>query len=311
MKYLQTYKKLNLNENEVFEYLIKTLNDSIFTWDYFVNFKKVKKNIYLIEKELNLLNVLIGKKDIQKEFINLISEYPNIRKVLPIIIAIRKNKLKRLQIIDDFEELTSESKTGLFDPKVKLTSELKEDLLNFFKESGLKEIFEEKNVKNMVDYCFGIEVGMDTNARKNRTGNSMETLVEKIIQKFSEKNNLEYISQATKKKIKEKWDFEIKIDKTNKIFDFAIFQKSKNKIFIIEVNYYSTGGSKLKSTAGEYQYLFNLLNNQGIDFIWITDGKGWLTAKKPLQEIVIHNNYVFNLDLLKHGILEEILNKKD
>jgi len=137
MKYLQTYKKLNLkdDEKEVFEYLIETLTDSIFTWDYFVDFEKVKKNIHLIEKELNLLNVLIGKTDIDKEFINLVSEYPNVRKVLPILIAIRNNKLKDLKIIDDFEELKSESKVNLFNPNVELTSEIKEDLIAFFNDS--------------------------------------------------------------------------------------------------------------------------------------------------------------------------------
>lgn len=309
MNYLQTYKKLNLknDEKEVFEYLIETLTDSIFTWDYFVDFEKVKKNIHLIEKELNLLNVLVGKTDIDKEFINLVSEYPNVRKVLPILIAIRNNKLKDLKIIDDFEELNSESKITLFNPSVELTSEIKGDLIAFFNDSGLKNIFQDKDVKNIVDYCFGVEVGMDTNARKNRTGQAMESIVEKIIQKFAEKNNLEYIPQATQKKIKEKWNFDIELDKTNRIFDFAVFEKSKNKIFLIETNYYGGGGSKLKSTAGEYQYLSDFLKTQGIDLIWITDGLGWKTTKKSLFETFIHNDYLLNIELVKQGILKDII----
>ncbi|MEA3329293.1 MAG: type II restriction endonuclease [Nanoarchaeota archaeon] len=309
MKYLQTYKKLNLKEDEkdIFEYLIETLTDSIFTWDYFVAFEKVKKNIHAIEKELNLLNVLIGKEDIEKEFIALISEYPNTRNVLPILIAIRNNKLKDLKIIDDFEELKSESKIDLFNPTKELTSELKEDLINFFKESGLKDIFQDKNIKNVVDYCFGIEVGMDTNARKNRTGQAMESIVEKIIQKFAEMDNLDYIPQVTQKKIKEKWDFDIEIDKTNRIFDFAVFEKTKNKIFIIETNYYGGGGSKLKSTAGEYQYLSDFLKKQGIDLIWITDGLGWKTTKKSLFETFLHNDYLLNIEMVKQGTLKDII----
>ena len=147
MKYLQTYKKINLKEDEkeVFEYLINTLTDSIFTWDYFVDFEKVKKNITLIEKELNLLNVLIGKEDIEKEFIDLVIDYPNVRKVLPILIAIRNSKLKDLKIIDDFEELNSESKIGLFKPDVELTPELKEDLIAI-NESLTKKNFENVNM---------------------------------------------------------------------------------------------------------------------------------------------------------------------
>jgi type II restriction enzyme len=309
MKYLQTYKKLNLKDDseDIFEYFINTLTDSIFTWDYFVGFEKVKKNLYLIEKELNLLNVLIGKNDIENEFLELIIEYPNVRKVLPILIAIRKNKLKNLKIIDDFEELKSESKIDLFNPNISLNSEMKKDLIIFFKESGLKNIFQDKDIKNIVDYCFGVEVGMDTNARKNRTGKAMESIVEKIIQNFSEKNNLEFISQATQKKIKEKWNFDIKLDKTNRIFDFVVFEKSKNKIFVIETNYYSGGGSKIKSTAGEYQYLFDFLKTQGINLIWITDGLGWKTTKKSLFETFLHNDYLVNIELVKQGILKDII----
>lgn len=309
MKYLENYKELNLKESEkdIFKYLIDTLTDSIFTWNYFVNFKKVKENIYLIEKELNLLNVLIGKEDIEREFINLISEYPNVRKILPILIAVRNNKLKDLKIIDDSLDLKSENKINLFNPKINLTENLKKDLIIFFNESGLKNIFQDKNIKNIVDYCFGIEVGMDTNARKNRSGQSMENIVEKIIETFSKNNNLEYLAQATRSKIKSKWNFDIKLDKTNRIFDFVIYNKDKNKIFIIETNYYGGGGSKLKSTAGEYQYLFDFLKKQNIDLIWITDGLGWKTTTKSLFETFLHNDYLFNIEIIKKGILENII----
>lgn len=309
MKYLKTYKNLNLKDDtdHVFDYLIKTLTDSIFTWDYFVDFEKVKKNIHLIEKELNLMNVLIGKTNIDKEFIDLVTEYPSIRKVLPILVAIRNSKIKELKIIDDFEELISENKKELFNPNQKLTTELREDLLVFFKESGLKEIFQDKDVKNIVDYCFGVEVGMDTNARKNRTGKSMESIVEKIIEKFSQKHKLEYIPQATQSKIKSKWNFDISLDKTNRVFDFVIYNKQKNKIFVIETNFYGGGGSKLKATAGEYKYLHDFFKKQDIDLIWITDGLGWKTAKKPLFETFIKNDYLFNIDMIRKGVLKDIL----
>jgi type II restriction enzyme len=309
MKYLKAYEKINLQNNEklIFQSLVDTFTDSIFTWDYFIDFEKVKKNIHLIEKELNLLNVLIGKQNIEEEIISLISEYPNVRKVFPILIAIRGSKLKDLKIIDDFKELTSENKIDLFKPNIKLTDELKEDFLVFFRESGLKEIFQDKDVKNIVDYCFGVEVGMDTNARKNRTGDSMERIVEEIIKTFSEENSLEYIPQATQKKIKERWGFEIKIDKADRKFDFAVFEKTKKKLFVIETNYYGGQGSKLKSTAGEYQYLNDFLKTQNIDLIWVTDGQGWKTSEKALYETFLHNDYVFNIELLKKGVLKEVI----
>lgn len=308
MKQLQIYKDLKLsNEEEVFDYLINSLSSSIFTWDFFTDFEKVKKNVKKIEKELNLMNYLIGKDNLEEEFISLVKEYPKVRKTLPILIAVRDNKLNELNIIDDFEELISENKKILFDINTDLNDELKKDLLVFFKETGLKDLFENKHIKNVVDYCMGVEVGMDTNARKNRTGTSMEKIVEVIIENFSSENDLEFISQATQKKIKDKWNFEIQIDKSNRIFDFAIFNKKSNKLYLLETNYYGGKGSKLKATAGEYQYLHNFLKNQNIDLIWITDGLGWNTTKKGLYETFVHNDYVFNLELIKKGVLKEII----
>ncbi|MFT4243835.1 MAG: type II restriction endonuclease [Candidatus Woesearchaeota archaeon] len=308
MKQLQIYKDLKLsNEEEVFDYLINTLSSSIFTWDFFTDFEKVKKNVKKIEKELNLMNYLIGKENLEEEFISLVKEYPKVRKTLPILIAVRDNKLNELNIIDDFEELISENKKILFDINADLNDELKKDILVFFKETGLKDLFENKHIKNIVDYCMGVEVGMDTNARKNRTGTSMERIVEVIIENFSSENDLEFISQATQKKIKDKWNFEIQIDKSNRIFDFAIFNKKSNKLYLLETNYYGGGGSKLKATAGEYQYVHNFLKNQNIDLIWITDGLGWNTTKKGLYETFVHNDYVFNLELIKKGVLKEII----
>ena len=292
--------------NKNFENSKNTLQDSIFTWDYFTDFEKVKKNVKKIEKELNLLNYLIGKENIEEEFLTLVEEYPKVRKILPILIAIRDDKLSSTPIITNIETLVPENKKYIFhDP---IDKNIKKELLIFFKESGLRDIFESKAIKNLVDYCFGVEVGFDTNARKNRTGDIMEKLVYKFLEEFCNENkNLRFIEQATQKRIKEFFNYDIKIDKNSRRFDFALFNTTRNKLFLIEVNYYSGGGSKLKATAGEYQYLNDFVKSQNIAFIWITDGKGWLTALKPLEETFIHNDYVINLEMLKNGILKEIV----
>lgn len=291
--------------NKNFNNLKNTLQDSIFTWDYFTDFEKVKKNVKKIEKELNLLNYLVGKENLEEEFLTLVEEYPKVRKILPILIAIRDDKLFSTPVITNIETLIPENKKYIFHNPI--DENIKKELLIFFKESGLKDIFESKAIKNLVDYCFGVEVGFDTNARKNRTGDIMEKLVFKFLEEFCEEDkNLQFIEQATQKRIKEFFNYDIKIDKNSRRFDFALFDKTKNRLFLIEVNYYSGGGSKLKATAGEYQYLNNFVKSQNINFIWITDGKGWLTSLKPLEETFIHNDYVINLDMLKNGVLKEI-----
>ena len=189
-------------ETKNFENLKNTLQDSIFTWDYFTDFEKVKINVKKIEKELNLLNYLIGKENIEEEFLSLIEEYPKVRKILPILIAIRDDKLSSTPIITNMETLIPESKKYIFNDEI--NEKIKKELLIFFKETGLKEFFESKVVKNLVDYCIGVEVGFDTNARKNRTGTLMENIVGKYLETFCTKNkNFSFIEQATQKRIKE------------------------------------------------------------------------------------------------------------
>ncbi len=307
MRYINKYKKIGLenNVNTVFNYFIKTLKESIFTWDYFVDWKKINKNIKAIEKELNLLNYLIGKENIETEFLNLIREYPSLRKVLPILIAVRSNKLGDISIITNSENLTYSKILPIFTDSTIQNNEDK--MLKFFNESGLKDIFKDKAIKNLVDYCYGVEVGLDTNARKNRTGNLMEDIIEKFIKRFADRNNLEFITQATKVKIQNRWEFELSIDRYDRVFDFAIYNKKNNKIYLIETNYYSGTGSKLKATAGEYKDLYTFLKNQNIDFIWITDGLGWEKTKNPLFETFNNNDYVLNLELLNQGSLNEII----
>jgi type II restriction enzyme len=138
----------------------------------------------------------------------------------------------------------------------------------------------------------------------------MEGIVSQYLNEFCLRNSdFSYIEQATQKRIKENFDYLIEIDKNSRRFDFALFNANVNKLYLIEVNFYSGGGSKLKATAGEYRGLNDFLKSQGITFIWITDGQGWLTALNPLEETFNHNDYVINLHMLKKGILKEICQK--
>ncbi|WP_428024164.1 type II restriction endonuclease [Arcobacter sp.] len=288
-----------------FRDLIDTLQDSIFTWNYFTDFEKVKLNVKKVEIELNILNYLIGKEDIENEFIQLVEKYPNIRKALPLLIAVRKNKLNETPIITNIDTLIPENKKYIFYDEFKENT--KKELLIFFKESGLKDILENKHIKNLVDYCFGVEVGFDTNTRKNRTGDIMESLVSKFLDEFcNEHSNFSFIEQATQKRIKEYFNYDVKTDKNRRRFDFALYDTKNKKLYLIEVNYYGSQGSKLKATAGEYQYLNDFVKSQNIEFIWVTDGKGWLTALNPLEETFNHNDYVINLEMIKNGILDSI-----
>lgn len=291
-----------MHSTEVFNTFIDTLTNSIKTFEYFVNWDKVNTNVDSIKIELNLLNSLIGVTNLKDEFIDLITKYPETIKALPILLAVRDNKL---DVMEDYENLSLIS----FDFNSLAGIDNAEKYYLFLEKSGLIELFYNRKIKNFVDYVFGVEVGLDSNGRKNRGGSLMERIVEAFIERsISNNNNLEYIHQATPNTIKGKWNYSVNFDKSARSFDCAVFNKETRKLFLIETNFYNGGGSKLKSVCGEFKALFNELHEQNIEFIWITDGKGWLTTKRPLEETFKNNDYIFNLTHLQRGILDEVFN---
>jgi len=288
-----------------FKDFFKTLIDTIKSHDFFVDWNKADENTRKIEKRLSILNYLfrVSKNEFKNEFFKLLNEYPEIIEAFPILLATREKEQTVINK-ENFEIIKYS-----FEKSFIITKELQEKYYIFFKETGLEEMISSKKVKDLIDYVFGVEVGMDTNARKNRTGTSMEKIVEGYIKKFCDDNkNLDFITQASQSKIFEKWKYKFDIDKTDRRFDFAIYNNFNNQIFFVEVNFYGSQGSKLKATAGEYQYLENFLIKQNINLIWITDGLGWNSAKNALEETYNNNRYVINLFMLKNGILKEIIN---
>ena len=290
---------LNKTEDNLFEEITSSFKNKITQWSYFVNWQKVLQNIEPIEKELNLLNYLIGKKDLHKETVDLLLKYPETIKAIPLLLAIRDKSLEVL--IDTRNFIYREFN---FSKKEYSKDEIK-TFADFILKSGLGELLKDKKIKNLVDYATGVEVGLDSNGRKNRGGTLMESLVEEFVRDTCNELHIKYMPQATATKIKEKWDIEIKVDKSSRIIDFAI--NKNGKLYFIEVNFYGGGGSKLKSTATEYIRMNEYWNKQGIEFIWITDGAGWKSTLKPLREYFDKADYLLNLEMLRNNILNVIL----
>lgn len=312
MKYLDYYEKRGLkDEEEVFNFFMKNLQKTILGWDYFVDWRKIKEKVEDLEKELRLLNTLLGKENTEPKFLNLVKEEPRVKKALSLLIAVRANKLRKTYILDKsdlgkrVEDWHVELKNDYFKVKKELNKKTESELLKFYRQSGLKEVFERKDIKDLVDYYFGIEVGMDTHARKTRTGNAMEEVTFHYLNE--EFDNL--IPQATKGKIKEKWGKELILEdiRSDKAFDFAILNDEEEDLYLIEVNYYNVGGTKLKSTAGEYREYEKLINKAGAEFIWITDGLGWKQHENDLFDTFRSNDYLFNLKMISEDVLKEVI----
>lgn len=297
MKYSKIFKdKLNCNSaDEVFNYLIDNLKETIKTWDYFVNWNKVIRNYQDVETSLNLLNTLIGKENIEVVAKNLLKEYPKVIAVIPSLLAYRERKVKLLSNIKNFETTEYD-----FSKPIDL-----DKAVMFLKESGFLKLVSDKTIKSIPDYFIGVEVGLDSNGRKNRSGTSMEDIAEFFIKDICQRKCYEYIPQATADKIKQKWNKDITVTKSSKRIDFAV--NTPNKLYLIETNFYGGGGSKLKSTAGEYAEIYHQWTNDGHQFIWITDGLGWQSTKRPLRDTFDNTDYIINLDMIQKGVLESLL----
>ncbi|MBF0539228.1 MAG: type II restriction endonuclease [Nitrospirae bacterium] len=286
----------------VFAYLTETLKDTIYRWGYFVNWGKVFEHVRDIEISLNTMNYLVGKEDIEGEFSLLLRKQPSISLVIPILIALRQDDFK---ILRDFSSGEFSYKQYSFAHRDKLTEDEIADVVEFARSVGVLDFLKNKKIKNLVDYVVGVEVGLDSNGRKNRGGTEMEGIVESFISDICMRNGLEYIKQATASKIKDKWNLKLVVDKASRIIDFALY--NKRRLYLIETNFYSGGGSKLKSTAGEYKTMHDFWKQAGYGFIWVTDGMGWRCTVLPLQETFNHIDYVLNLDMLAHKLLEDII----
>lgn len=285
--------------NRDFNIWLSTMRDSIATWKYYTDFEKVYSNVESIKVELNILNSLIGSKQIEVEFKKLLQEYPKTLNVVPILLAKREKEIK-------INDAKGEFLFNFSKPNYTIC-----EYTRFMRETGLFDLLEKHIINNLVDYVTGVEVGMDTNGRKNRTGDSMEDLVESYLVKHGLVKDISYFKEMTKSEIESR--FGLNLDcisnqgKTEKRFDFVLYVN--NHIYACECNFYGSSGSKLNETARSYKTL--ALESKDIDgftFVWFTDGIGWNTAKHNLEETFDVLDTIYNLKDLDEGALDKLLN---
>jgi type II restriction enzyme len=304
MKNLNTLSQLGIStSDEGFNYFVQNLRPSLKLWDYFVNWDKVFQNTRALEVQLNIWNYLLGKENFELEFENLLSQHPQIVSAIPTLIVRDAAKSNVFAIIENISDIGAADAAFDFS-KPADTPEARRNALTFVKLSGLERLFKKDGVKNLVDYVLGVEAGLDSNGRKNRSGTSMETVVQAYLENFCANTNYEYLVQATASSIRGKWGFTVPVDKSARRFDFAV--SDGKKLVILEVNFYGGGGSKLKATAGEYVGLDQMITNAGFNFVWVTDGEGWKTTLLPLRAAYEKIGNVWNLNLLNKGCLEEL-----
>ena len=283
--------------NRDFNTWLSGFRDSIADYGYYIDFEKVHRNVESVKIELNILNSLIGSKNIEEDFDNLLKKYPEVLKCIPLLLAVRAN------------EIYCQDKNGGYLYQFNGLSTNRDNYKYFMRETGLFDLLENHIVNNLVDYATGVETGLDSNGRKNRGGHLMEDLVESFIQKAGFIKDVNYFKEMYIHQITDKWNIDLSAisnkGKMEKRFDFVI--KTPKMIYGIETNFYGSGGSKLNETARSYKTLaWETEEIDGFTFVWFTDGKGWTSARNNLEETFDIMQHIYNIKDLEEGVIGEV-----
>ena len=267
-----------MHTKQQFDLFMSQLKETNAGLSFYCDFQKISSNVEAIAIRLNQLNYLIGQENLDGAVRRLWDENPMVFSVLDILIAIRASDNKKA-ILEDGNVILIDR---LFDSP--------EGVITYIHGTGLDLVLQNKKINNLVDYVFGVETGLDTNARKNRSGHLMENRVATTFDKSGIKYRKEvYSTEFPELSV---------LGEDKKRFDFVIENPFRN--YLIEVNFYSSGGSKLNEVARAYSELSPKINSvKGFEFVWITDGVGWKSARNNLEEAFYAIPNIYNLTSLE------------
>ena len=276
---------------------IKLFRTSICDYGYYVDFEKVYGNIDTIKVELHILNSLVGSRNVEDDFAKLVEQYPQILKCIPILLAVRSQEIYAID--GDGEFLFNFSNPNYSIEEYKM----------FMRKTGLFKLISERIINNLVDYVTGVEVGLDSNGRKNRGGHLMENLVESYLIKAGLRRGVDYFKEMYISDIERKWSIDLSNisnqGKAEKRFDFVV-KKSGTEGESVE-HFYTGGGSKLNETARSYKTIaLEAKEIRGFAFVWFTDGKGWLSARHNLEETFDVMENVYCIAELECGVADRL-----
>ena len=293
-------KHLNLSTiNGIYKTLSDTLIETNYTYDFFVNWDKVTQNRDAFKYEVALLKSLKNSRNPTVDFGTLLKKYPEVIKVIPILLACRDGLIKVLNSIDTGFQYKN------FDFS-KRNYRIKEinDVVSFTKNTGLLDML--CQMDSATDYLLGVEVGLDTNARKNRSGLFLERLVTETLKELSARHSgFIYVAQKSFGYVKDTFNVKIPSTLRDRKFDYVVI--NKGKATNIEVNFYSGTGSKPSEIISSYINRGEVLSSAGWKFVWLTDGMGWKKMKNPLCIGIENIDYVINTYLLRKGLLEKVI----
>lgn len=272
---------------------LSTFRQSINGYGYYTDFAKIYENAERLKIEINILNSLVGSKKVEADFEMIIAKYPECIKAIPVLLAVREN------------EIYCRDENGAVNYKFDKKAQSVEQYKYFMRKTGLFDMLKNHIVGNLYDYVTGVEVGLDSNARKNRGGHQMEDLVENYLKKAK----VEYYKEMYLTEIETRWGLDLSAisaeGTSTKRWDFVV--KTPSCIYVIETNFYTTRGSKLNETARSYKMIAEESKAiPGFKFVWITDGGGWVSARRNLEETFNTLEDIYNITDMESNIFASL-----
>ena len=304
MKNIEFYRNF-LGVSTVEDYcdlICNSLIETNHTYSFFVDWEKAIKNQAAFKYELSLLSSMKNSSNPTNDLKSLISKYPEVVKVLPILLAFRDGVTSVIKVLDTIKPELIYKDIDL--TKKMYTNEEQEEIVDFTTKSGL--LYQLCKMESPTDYLLGIEVGLDTNARKNRSGIFLEKIATEIIEDLARKDqSIKWLQQRTFGYVEENFNILTPPTLRDRKFDYCIIKNGKATT--IEVNFFGGTGSKPSEIVSSYINRSEVLETAGWKFVWLTDGIGWRSMLRPLRIGVSGIQYVINTDLLRSGILEKII----
>lgn len=272
-----------------------------YTADYYVDWQLVYRNASKYERELALLSTLCNKPNKFNAAQELFEEYPKIIRALPQLIGCRAH-ITVMEDITDSRMVTYD----FLDLGPQHAKAQAERYAHFLAESGLIDLLE--HISSVPDYIIGVEVGLDSNGRKGRSGKCASNALLPAVQKALHSLPEIRVKREAKYSDLEKIGCYLPEDFKRQRWDWVFWTETFPKRFaVLEINHYGGTGSKPTAIVGEYTARQRLLESTGVSFLWVTDGMGWHDMLGALRDGFNQVHYMLTIQLAAMGQLEYVL----
>ena len=289
------------SKHDTITHFLSTLTPSIHTFSYYTDWDKIRTNAHKAHQHLLPLTK-IKQNHFEENFRTTLQQHPSILPYLPLLMACRKTTIP----VAAFQNNEHLMKTYTFHPKKSLSNEDITTITEFMIASGIQNLL--TSTENLMDLLIGIEIGLDSNGRKNRGGACMENEVHRLLTSLYPTTKHHLIQSANRRKIADAFAIPASFSNIDRIFDFVYCRN--DRLLFIETNFFTGGGTKLKSVAGEFTTLNQLIKKQlpNASFLWITDGPGWRTSQNPLTDAFSSIDMILNVHMIQNGALDYLFN---